>query len=40
VALEAVRNPQTLAGISVEYGINPVMISKWKVGPMEKRTNF
>ena len=30
VALEAVRNQQTLAELAVKYDINPVMISKWK----------
>jgi transposase-like protein len=30
VALEAVRNQQTLAELAVKYDVNPVMISKWK----------
>jgi transposase len=30
VALEAVRNQQTLAELAVKYDVNPVMISKWE----------
>ena len=30
VALEAVRNQQTLAELAVKFDVNPVMISKWK----------
>lgn len=30
VALEAVKNQQTLAELSKKFEINPVMISKWK----------
>jgi transposase-like protein len=30
VALEAVRNQQTLAELAVKYDVTPVMISKWK----------
>ncbi|WP_297338200.1 transposase [Algoriphagus sp.] len=30
VALEAVRNQQTLAEIGLKYELSPVVISKWK----------
>lgn len=30
VALEAVKNQQTLAELAKKFEINPVMISKWK----------
>lgn len=30
VALEAVRNQQTLAEIGLKYDLSPVVISKWK----------
>jgi len=30
VALEAVKNQQTLAELSKKFEVNPVMISKWK----------
>jgi transposase len=30
VALEAVKNQQTLADLAVKFDVNPVMISKWK----------
>ena len=30
VALEAVKNQQTLAELAVKFDVNPVMISKWK----------
>ena len=30
VALEAVKNQQTLAELAIKFEVNPVMISKWK----------
>jgi transposase-like protein len=30
VALEAVKNQQTLAELALKFDVNPVMISKWK----------
>jgi transposase len=30
VALEAIKNQQTLAELSKKFDVNPVMISKWK----------
>ena len=30
VALEAVKNQQTLAELAKKFEVNPVMISKWK----------
>ena len=30
VALEALKNQQTLAELAVKFDVNPVMISKWK----------
>jgi transposase-like protein len=30
VALEAVKNQQTLAELAKKFDVNPVMISKWK----------
>ncbi len=30
VALEAVKNQQTLAELAIKFDVNPVMISKWK----------
>lgn len=30
VALEAVKNQQTLSEIGLKYGLSPVVISKWK----------
>jgi transposase len=35
VALEAVRNQQTLAELAVKFDVNPVMISKWKAEFLE-----
>jgi transposase len=30
VALEAIKNQQTLAELALKFDVNPVMISKWK----------
>lgn len=30
VALEAIKNQQTLSEIGLKYGLSPVVISKWK----------
>ena len=30
VALEAIKNQQTLADLALKFDVNPVMISKWK----------
>lgn len=30
VALEAIKNQQTLAELASKFEVNPVMISKWK----------
>lgn len=30
VALEAIKNQQTLADLAVKFDVNSVMISKWK----------
>lgn len=35
VALEAVKNQQTLAELAKKFDVNPVMISKWKAEFME-----
>ena len=35
VALEAVKNQQTLAELAKKFEINPVMISKWKAEFLE-----
>ena len=35
VALEAVKNQQTLAELAVKFEVNPVMISKWKAEFLE-----
>jgi transposase len=35
VALEAVKNQQTLAELAKKFDINPVMISKWKAELLE-----
>ena len=35
VALEAVKNQQTLAELAVKFDVNPVMISKWKTEFLE-----
>lgn len=35
VALEAVKNQQTLAELAKKFEVNPVMISKWKTEFLE-----
>ena len=35
MALEAVKNQQTLAELAVKFDVNPVMISKWKAEFLE-----
>jgi transposase len=30
VALDAIKNQQTLADLALKFDVNPVMISKWK----------
>ena len=35
VALEAVKNQQTLAELAAKFEVNPVMISKWKAEFLE-----
>ncbi len=35
VALEAVKNHQTLAELGKRFGVNPVMVSKWKAEFLE-----
>lgn len=35
VALEAVKNQQTLAELAIKFDVNPVMISKWKAEFLE-----
>ena len=35
VALEAVKNQQTLAELAKKFEVNPVMISKWKAEFLE-----
>jgi transposase len=35
VALEAIKNQQTLAELAVKFDVNPVMISKWKAEFLE-----
>ena len=35
VALEAVKNQQTLAELAKKFDVNPVMISKWKAEFLE-----
>lgn len=35
VALEAIKNQQTLAELAVRFDVNPVMISKWKAEFLE-----
>lgn len=35
VALEAVKNQQTLAELAKKFDVNPVMISKWKTEFLE-----
>jgi transposase len=35
VALEAVKNQQTLAELAKKFDVNPVMISKWKAELLE-----
>ena len=35
VALEAIKNQQTLAELAVKFDVNPVMISKWKAECIE-----
>ena len=30
VALEAIKNQQTIAQIASEYGVNPAQVSQWK----------
>jgi transposase len=35
VALEAVKNQQTLAELATKFEVNPVMISKWKAEFLE-----
>ena len=35
VALEAVKNQQTLAELAKKFEVNPVMISKWKSAFLE-----
>jgi len=35
VALEAIKNQQTLAELAVKFDVNPVMISKWKTEFLE-----
>ena len=35
VALEAVKNQQTLAELALKFDVNPVMISKWKAEFLE-----
>jgi transposase-like protein len=35
VALEAIKNQQTLAELAVKFDVNPVMISKWKAECLE-----
>ncbi|MHA4810294.1 transposase [Flavitalea flava] len=35
VALEAVKNQQTLADLAKKFEVNPVMISKWKAEFLE-----
>jgi len=35
VALEAIKNQQTLADLAVKFEVNPVMISQWKAEFLE-----
>jgi transposase len=35
VALEAIKNQQTLAELATKFEVNPVMISKWKAEFLE-----
>jgi transposase-like protein len=35
VALEAIKNQQTLAELALKFDVNPVMISKWKAEFLE-----
>lgn len=35
VAIEAVKNQQTLAELAKKFDVNPVMISKWKAELLE-----
>ena len=30
VALEAIKNQQTISQIASEYGVNPAQVSQWK----------
>ena len=32
VALEAIKNQQTISQIASEYGVNPAQVSQWKKG--------
>ena len=35
VALEAIRNQQTISQIASQYGVHPNQVSKWKRGALE-----
>lgn len=35
VALEAIKNKKTMADLSQQFDVNPVMISKWKTECLE-----
>ncbi|MBK9109232.1 MAG: transposase [Saprospiraceae bacterium] len=35
VALEAIKNKKTMADLSLQFDVNPVMISKWKTEFLE-----
>ncbi|MBK9106976.1 MAG: hypothetical protein IPM92_01000 [Saprospiraceae bacterium] len=35
MALEAIKNKKTMADLSLQFDVNPVMISKWKTEFLE-----
>ena len=39
VALEAIKNQQTISQIASEYGVNPAQVSQWKKQVLEDYLN-
>ena len=37
VALEAIKNQQSISQIASEYGVNPTQVSQWKKQVLEQR---
>ena len=40
VALAAIKERETLSELSARYGINPTVISTWKIGELEMQRDW